>query len=337
MIENGNVRSFQSVRFVDASGSETEAAKRYISEIAKLRMAALKAAATGRSAAPSSATSSSPSTVVDLRDKVINAWRRIKRMDETKPDGRIALSDRFERELVHQHWDGETEIRSGGSSDGQIDFGTRLDVSSDTGTYWDLWFRSTGKGSIPKLTTYENATTQKFGGFARGENFDPDDDDDLYAHAESGFHWRYTPTKNCKLKLNAAVVQTYNRMKRTLINEPYAVSNCSISQSNYLTAGFFFDDFSSYGKSSRDVGPKSDYAGNGDDSSWSYPDQDVLSRSNDQTLNLSFPLDVPVFEGQPVTIFLGARSQLNANLNDVKADIWQGGTWRIIDVSILEV
>lgn len=245
---------------------------------------------------------------------------------------------------------GTIHIRDFGDDgvDGAAIFGTRIDLAS-VGWYWDAWAEGTDKGRIRKIETYQNTSTSKMGGFLRAENFSPDGRDYISGHAESGFCWGYTPTRDCRLEIRALVTETYSRSRRRLGDQWMQVSNAHVDQGNYLTAGYFSSGIESYGKVFRDVGPSSSYVGDGDhsqdDSSqygtensyYGYPDVDVLTRDESRTIELSLVPTGQMYKDRSVTCFIGARSQMFANLDDVTADLWQGGTWKVIDLFVREI
>ncbi|TIN11071.1 hypothetical protein [Mesorhizobium sp.] len=238
--------------------------------------------------------------------------------------------------------------QTGDGSLGQDVFGTQIDLAN-VGWYWDAWIEETDSGIVRKIETYQDVGTSKMGGFLRAENFDPDGRDSIDGHAESGFCWDYTPRRDCRLEIRALVVETYSRSRRRLGDQWMQVSNCHVNQANYITAGYFSDGIENYGKVFRDVGPSSSYSGDGahsqDDSPQygtqntyhGYPDVDILTRGDSRTLEINISPIGQMYKDRSMTCFLGARSQIFASLDDVTADLWQGGTWKVIDLFVREI
>ncbi|WP_127411818.1 hypothetical protein [Mesorhizobium sp. M7A.F.Ca.US.006.01.1.1] len=236
----------------------------------------------------------------------------------------------------------------GDGSWGQDVFGTRIDLAS-VGWYWDAWAEATDDGLVKKIETYQNVDTSKMGGFVRAENFSPDGRDYISGHAESGFCWDYTPSRDCHLEIRALVVETYSRSRRRLSDQWMQVSNCQVNQENYITAGYFSSGIESYGKVFRDVGPSSAYVGDGDHSQsddsqygtnntyYGNPDVDIVTRGDSRTLEVSISPIGQMYKDRTVNCFLGARSQMFASLDDVTADLWQGGTWKVIELFVREI
>ena len=272
--------------------------------------------------------------------------------DRARRFGREVLSspDFKLREFFGQDW--PTHVAplddSGGGSSWPVPF--RPDLTS-LSTYVDLARYATRDGRVTHCETYENTSTAKMGGYVRGLNTSPGDKEALRAHAESGFWWGYTPTRDCTIELRGTVVETYSRQYRELEDQWYQVSNCNVSQGNFLTTGFFFDDSSSianYGKVMNPVGPGSTYSGDGENSDdfkdgwWDVtgvgnPDVDEVTRNGFRTLQFAYRPSARAVAGKPVYCFLGARAEFNATLDDVEATIRQGGTWRLTNLVIAEI
>lgn len=323
---------FEATGFFDAKGQVMEAAAPFKDLVVRSRPDKAAAAAGGLGGV--AGTLAGP---VRASDKARRRW------PVQNGPGLIELEAPHAATTVHV---GPARTREGEGPD----FGQRLEVAT-LGTYYDCWGGGTDDARVRSVETYQNAATARMGGFVRVENHDPDGNDDIWGHAESGFCWWHTPSRDCRLQLTAVVVQTYARSRRDLFDQWGAVSNCRVWQDNFLTAGFFYDLPHSYGKTTTSVGPGSYYSGDGGQSqdndgggpydttgtAVGYPDVDSLSREDGPTRFMTLPLDAPVFRDRPVLCFIGARSQFFAHLDDVTADVWQGGTWKVLDLFIKEV
>ena len=254
-----------------------------------------------------------------------------------------------------RHYDGRdlTHLRDGPGPSGWPPE-TNLDPRN-LGTYVDTFAHATGEGRITSLITYENSATAKMGGYVKGINRSPGNKEFLEGHAESGFWWSYTPSRDCHLEVQGLAVETYARHYRDLVDEGIIfapqVSNVHLRQNNYFTVGYFNDDSDSlanYGKILYGVGPGSDYYGDGQNANsiagpygqagaTGFPDMDELVRNGNRTMEFICKLGIGAVANQTVYCFFGTQAFFYSDLDDVKATIRQGGTWQIHRMAIREV
>lgn len=271
-----------------------------------------------------------------------NSYRKIEKGIQLSSELRLRPSDGRE-------WPSVTTKFGDGLS------GKFIDIK-EIGNYFDWNTHASGEGSFTSNDCYCDLDTSKMGGYIRAANLSPDNSDSLIGHVEGGFWFSYTPTRDCRLAVKGMAIQTYSRQFRDLVDEgmPFApqVSNVRVTQQNFLTVGYFVDGPGSqvYGRAMAEVGPGSSYYGDGDHANeeWGsayggryqasgFPDVDDLVRNGERALEFSYSPTVQVQANTAVNCFIGAKSAIDAHLDDVKATIRQGGSWLLRRLSVWEV
>lgn len=267
-----------------------------------------------------------------------------------KPRAGLDLSREF-RTRPHdgREWPSATTTKQGAGTAPPVTF---VDLSG-VGNYFDWRTHAPGAGRFTDTDCYCDIDTRRMGGYIRAVNTAPDNDDDLQGYVEGGFWFSYTPSRDCGLSIRGLAIQTYSRQFRDLIDQPGAVSNVQLFQTNYLTCGYFVDGPGSqvYGRTMCDLGPGSAYTGDGDhaNESWGgwgpapsytaigYPDVDELVRNGERSLEFDYRPTIGAQGGVAVHCFIGARSSIDAHLDDVEATIRQGAAWTLRRLAVWEV
>lgn len=301
--------------------------------------------------------SDSPKVMHEAREElskaVLGAAYRPRKIGGIQRDYRHQIS----RDFVLREWEGRpwvAQVRQGEEERGDWPLVTALDLNS-LGTYYETYTVSSENTRYQNIETYLDLSIRKMGAYVRAKNMSPDSSDRMSCSAESGFWCYYTPSRDCRLEMRGIAVQTYSRCTRELTDEGFLfapeVSNCRVSHDNLLVAGFFIDwdtqGTANYGKFYQSVGPGGAYYGDGANSEpggpYDYeegsgaPDIDFLVRDGNRTLEFGLRPTVTVRQGEQVSFFIGAQSFIEAHLDDVKADIRQGGSWTLLHLEVAEI
>lgn len=267
----------------------------------------------------------------------------------------LVSSDRIRiRDWTGRDWPTPSTTREGEGPDaGPWPY---IDLNS-LGNYFDWAVHAPGNPRFTDHECYCDLDTKRMGGYIKGVCDAPGNQEVMIGHVEGGFWFSHTPSRDCNLVLGGLAIQTYARQFRDLTDEGAfwapQISNARVYQDNVLTVGYFSDGPGSqvYGRRMEPVGPGSSYTGDGDHSneSWGgwgpdeggaaigFADVDELVRNGERTLEFSYRPTVGVKKGETVDIFIGARSIIDAGLDDVKATIRQGGSWHLRRLGLWEV
>jgi hypothetical protein len=185
------------------------------------------------------------------------------------------------------------------------------------------------------LWSFCDVASRRLGGLIHARNWSADDHDRIYCYSESGLWYTHTPDISGRLMWSARAANSYDSNLRTL-NDESGHSNCTIRQETFSVGGFLGPNSTFFDRNYRRMAAEH-YAGNGDSGkpggygTWANFGPTALSPGE---MDLTGFAEGSVVAGQPVDILIGVRVELEATLDDVGIQFWQGSGWNLKELWI---
>lgn len=212
----------------------------------------------------------------------------------------------------------------------------RIDLNAaGFGWYYDGWYYVTGEGRSRATWHFSDVGSRRIGGLSHASNWNADDHDRIYAYAESGLWLNFTPEIDGRIMWIANLDRYYDSSYRQM-NDEYGSSQSTIRQETYSVGGLF----SNAGFTNRQFRRMavSHYRGNGDSgrpgSTGEWPNFGPTALSSPSERFVTGAVGGRVAKNQPINLMIGVRAELDATLDDVGINFWQGSGWYIKDLWI---